>query len=350
MTCNKYVLIFTFFVLSCKTNNHHPYTLFQTQKNLIAEKTALNFVTYNPVQLEIVDSVLMVVDYYATGRNLIRAYNFLDNRVLPSFCRKGLDSNEMLPPITCSGDPIKKQLSVSSRRNYKYAEYPIKDIKDGTTLHTSLTTVNTGISMNLLKFDSLFVSNGYYDDKRLAVYTSQGKQINKYVSYSDVSGDLNNEEHFLAYQGKMIKNPGNKCIVLASTFCDNITFLSYTSGKITQLKYFQDQSPDFRYLKSGDRNIYRTTGKNLRGFIDIKGTKNHVFGLYSGDPISRFPKDKNTVSNTIFVYSWDGKPDCTLNLDKEIAYFAIDEDERFLIAIAFEPTPVFYKFSLKDKL
>lgn len=336
--------------LSCSNEHHRPYTLFKKQVNLISDQVALNFSVYNPEHFEMIDSVLFVVDYYATGRNLIRAYNIADNKPLTPFCRKGLESNEIVPPISISPDYKNKSLVVEGKRDYKLNTYTIGDIEKGHTLDLPFFKLRRGMSLSVLKLDSLFVANGFFENKRIAIINNSGDIIKKTVDYPPISAGLNDEEHFLTYQGNMIKNSANDRIVLTSAFCDNITFLSYNKGNIRSLNYFQDQKANFKYYKAGGREVFKPVGANIRGFIDLKGSKKHVFALYSGDPMNKYPLDNNVAANQILVYNWDGIPQTILNTDKDISYFVVDQNENFLIGISYAPRPIFYKFSLKGKL
>jgi hypothetical protein len=350
MRISRFFLPLLIIFISCNNKNHRPYTLFKKQVNLTADQVALNFSVYNPEHFEMIDSVLFVVDYYATGRNIIRAYNLADGQPLKSFCRKGLDSDEIVPPISISPDYKKKSLVVNGKRDNKFNTYALSDIKNGKTPDVAFSKVNTGMSVTVLKLDSQFVANGFFDDKRIAIMDNSGNIIKKTVDYPPIAAGLTDEEHFLTYQGNMIKNTGNNYLVLASAFSDNITFLAYDKGNISTLKYFQDQEANFKYYKVGGKKVFKPVGANIRGFIDLKGSKNHVFALYSGDPMKKYPQDNNVAASQILVYKWNGEPQAILNTDKDISYFVVDQDEQYLIGISYTPKPVFYKFSLKGKL
>jgi hypothetical protein len=298
MRISRFFLPILIIFLSCNNKNHRPYTLFKKQVNLTADQVALNFSVYNPEHFEMIDSVLFVVDYYATGRNIIRAYNLADGQPLKSFCRKGLDSDEIVPPISISPDYKNKSLVVNGKRDNKFNTYALSDIKNGKTPDVAFSKVNTGMSVTVLKVDSLFVANGFFDNKRIAVMDNSGNIIKKTVDYPPIATGLTDEEHY----------------------------------------------------KVGGKKVFKPVGANIRGFIDLKGSKNHVFALYSGDPMKKYPQDNNVAASQILVYKWNGEPQAILNTDKDISYFVVDQDEQYLIGISYTPKPVFYKFSLKGKL
>lgn len=77
------------------------------------------------------------------------------------------------------------------------------------------------------------------------------------------------------------------------------------------------------FSQEGEFSVEATT----KYFIDTQSTSKYVYCLFSGS--SDF-----SVNSKIFIFKWNGTHLKTIELDRHIRKFAVDRDNRFIIAIA----------------
>jgi len=297
-----------------------------------------------PTQIELYDSLLMVVDY-GLDSNLVSIVSINSGKYINSFCKRGNDENSFFPPLYIQSDKRSAAINVFSKRDKTFGSYRVEDIiRNNNELFKKKVTLNEKVG-SAIAIDSQIVADGFFPDKRVGLIGINGIDIKTYIKYPEKPQNVKPENKFLAYQSLITSNSNR--IVLASVFSDNILFAKKQGDTLYRITEKQERYPIFIKSSRAGKPIYKPSPLNKLGFISIASTKNYVFGLYANETVNRFMRNLMGC-DIVLVYDWNGKPKFGIRLDRMMRFITISPEKKQLIGLSAERDPKLYSFSLKD--
>lgn len=145
----------------------------------------------------------------------------------------------------------------------------------------------------------------------------------------DPSPWISNElpDNAMLYTNNLCVNESQDAVVSAFRFVNYISFYNLQGTLKTTIQSGEKMKAPPIILNENELNVDKAT----KYFIDIYGTPLHVYCLYDGTP--NF-SDKSKV----FVFNWKGKHINTIQLDRPVRKFAVDKNDKYIIAIATNDT------------
>lgn len=127
----------------------------------------------------------------------------------------------------------------------------------------------------------------------------------------------------LSYTNCICVNESAHTVVSAFRFTNCISFYQLDGTLRNTVRFNNDLViPEILLNRKG-----LDVGNSLKCFIDLCGTPRYVYCLYSGS--------KNfSGKSKIVIFQWDGKHVKTLESDRSIRSIAVDEDDKYILAIA----------------
>ena len=125
----------------------------------------------------------------------------------------------------------------------------------------------------------------------------------------------------VAYSACMVLNEKKKRIVTAYRYTNHISF--YNLDGILEQSFFTDKKIVVPIAVRNSIDIEASR----KCFIEIYGTERYVYCLYDGSV-------DFSNNSRLYIYTWDGKFQGAISLDRNIRTFAVSEDDCFIIAIS----------------
>ena len=179
--------------------------------------------------------------------------------------------------------------------------------------------------------------------------------------YKDSFGDFPEQDRYsmeeadpqsrmMAYQGKMVYNPTNNKMAFISFF--GVIFEVYQlSENPCLIKGYYDAFPSYVLDSNSKYSSAIYQKDNIHGYIDLCATNQYIYALYSGKQMQGVSEQAFMdvmLSNSIFIYDWDGNCVCRLLTDKPLLNICVSEDNRKLIALGWEEDFYLYSFDLSE--
>lgn len=125
----------------------------------------------------------------------------------------------------------------------------------------------------------------------------------------------------VAYSACMVLNEKKKRIVIAYRYTNHISF--YNLDGTLEQSFFTDKKivAPIATRDGIDIEVSR------KCFIEAYGTEKYVYCLYDGSV-------DFSDNSRLYIYTWDGKPQGSISLDRNIRTFAVSEDNSFIIAVS----------------
>lgn len=130
-----------------------------------------------------------------------------------------------------------------------------------------------------------------------------------------------------AYQGRPLLKPDHTKIVVPYYYAVGFDVVDVKNQSVEYSKFYQYPGVECKYIPQIKATVVKSDEEKYRGFLDVCCSDNSVYFLFSskklGDPSC-------SEGRYVLKYSWEGKPECCYVLDSEVAYIAIDRDEKYL--------------------
>ena len=205
-------------------------------------------------------------------------------------------------------------------------------------------------SMDLLQIlNGKFVAIGLFDKGRYLVMDSLGNELSYNFDYPVIKNEtqLSNAHKAMAFQGVFKRKPTGDKLVFAAQTSQLIEILQIDIRGEMKMK-FQWHGVFGKYTPYGDGKKDTSaaiSNESSVEFLNTYATNDYIYLLYSGRIIG------NDIVNaykakTIFVIDWDGHPVMRYNLDIDVKYFAVSDDDKILYAIAEQDDTNLVKFKI----
>ena len=319
--------------------------VFSQEQKLSSHPVNLNFMLNDPMQLIMVDSLLLIGDF---GESLVKVVDPVSGRKLNSICRKGRGPGEFSERIKIAYNKRDNAINIYEVEVKTLAQFPMSQVlkweNDSVKkIHIDKPFIQQAIKCN----DSLLVGVGMLE-KRYALFNSEGKFEGVKYDYP-TSSDNNWTFHLksIAYQNDLVVNSTGSRFAEASLYCDNIGFFAIKGTEINKIKEYQSYSPNLDNGSNGNQRMLHPKEDTKFGYLDIYAQGNHVYCLYSGKTIKEsLGKGGPFHSSIIRVFDFDGNPVVSYKLDRDVFKFTVDTHEKTIYAIVHTPEAEIVKFQL----
>jgi len=335
---NVFCLIMLFFVVACKENKQGLIGLFDSQKKLIHEKIQLaNDKDYlSRVGGIFLDGNSLVINN-DDEKTYMTIFNIKSKMFTNSFIKHGNGPKEMFSP------PQSTQILAGNKLSYLDAQSQTLYQAD----YSQPDNVQIAQKLNLIKGANFtmglipmaydyYIGIGFFEAGRYAVIDKKGKNVSYNFDYpKDDSQPGTNAQKAMAFQGGLIANPNRTKFFFYGMTSEILEIMQLEkNGSLTKIKDIHYDLAKYKPLGDGKNSVSSAIKKESKvAFISASATKKYIYLLYSGRTIeSSF--DLAFKSNTILVFDWEGRSVIKYNLDVDVNYIAVSEDDKVIYAIA----------------
>lgn len=180
-----------------------------------------------------------------------------------------------------------------------------------------------------------YIALGGFEGGRYLLLDENGNSLSSFFKYPEFTNykNITNLHKALAFQGHLMRRPDGKRFFFAGRESEIIEILEIDkTDNINKIFNFHGRIAEFNFDGDGI-NFTASTIKNKSKlfFIDANCTQNYIYLLYSNKVI------KDNLSNAlksskILVIDWNGKPINLFQLDIDVNYIAVDENDVILYA------------------
>jgi hypothetical protein len=237
---------------------------------------------------------------------------------------------------------------IQSMKFYDYktdiaAEYPV-DVKK-----MPPQVIPCSKSFVLKNSNILGVSTAIND--QVFIYSQENNVLQGYNFYPIIPNPYDHLTSKTIYSAYLNLKPDKSHFVLAYQWFKSLCIVSLDKPSEPVYLRFEDAPfPQFD-VANQQTNIEIIKGLPLQ-YINLYTTDNYVYALYAG-------KKGNDMENhsqealqgvSVHVFNWDGTAVCSLNLDRIINCFCVDEKNRIIYGIdpTGEDNSIFYSFDIPD--
>jgi hypothetical protein len=334
------IALVTMILCSCGKENESALNLFAGKDaiQLVAnsshfEKDALA----NPYLIMKIDSFIIVHDMYEMQH--FSVFNAVSGKYLTRFGNIGNGPGELLTGNVLS--IYRKNLysfDIPRRYIFKYnVEALINDEASRPETVGKFADIPDAYFSRILPVDSAcFLGGGVYKSQYQHLLMNEKGEITDYgIDIFNKQESFNDVYKFLSNQGILVNHPDRAKFVYSVSNSSNIDFFEVTDQKLHPTKSYRLHNPAFKNENIG-RESYSIEYKDdaIIGYIDLSSTHEYVYALYTDRTrIDKNGRENPYASNIILVFDWDGNPDKIYQLDREVYYIAVDENNKILYAL-----------------
>lgn len=281
----------------------------------------------NPYQLEVVDSLLFVMDN--VEGHAIAIYDMKNNRTIDRVIKEGQGPEEILRPISMDISPNNKFLSIFQRQNGVYKEYKIDDL----ILSNILPENNLKFEQadRLLKLNNGFLTIGSYEKGMFTLWDEDGTRVNVINTYPDYLQSI--EDPITRYklnQGYMAYNKQTEKIIFASYFTGDIIFYNLADNSLHEFEKYNFGNNRFknRIERTGEIDIDK---EDVIHCFGMNSTKDYFYVLYSGERMDSLQKAKQSY---VIKYNANGELITCYQTDRPLRSLCISEGDNTMYAVS----------------
>lgn len=332
-------LSFLFVILlfwSCSTKNGDKIITideFPENFSLKGERIHYDSVPKRPLEILLVDSLLIKRNSEISEEFLFYIYNNNNNRFLGSFGTSGRGPNEFISP-SFTGQYVINDKSIGiwmQDSNKKKIEL----INITESLKENRLIIDESIDEPQsypLVLDPLFFNNGDWigrammGEGRFFYYYQSGDSL-KWVEYfPEVEHEVPNHMIFNMYNGPIGIKPDNSRIVSALLLFKRIDVFSPETEHLFSIVF--DDSPDNPEFFSDPND--RIPNSLMHYYSDMFLTDNYIY-IFNRN----LSNDRESIVNTpeLHVFTWEGEPVVYYHLDRRFSSFSVDEENGYIYAL-----------------
>ncbi|WP_111670828.1 BF3164 family lipoprotein [Algoriphagus litoralis] len=328
-----------------------------SRKDPILEFTATEALNSSPLQAS--DSLKRVEDMILFHEVLVvldlekdYLYKVIDvpsDRFLKKFGKRGEGPNEFSTLTNINHTSGNSNLiGINESKKQVYKEYLLDSIIFSIEDPSPYSVVEgfDNSHLSVAKIDSgKFIGYGFYKQPYTQI---EGKQIvsdfGNFPFYEEFS-HVSMQTLVMAYQPRFYKNPKEPLLLSSSPFSLNMELIRLNNlGKAEIYRSLHYWPTEFEDESSGGSASATIKKENRFGNLSTTVSGRFIYVLYQDKPWEyEFPQK----SNRILVYDWEGNAVKILNLDRELNYIAVHEDDQYIIGYVDDGKANLFKFDLK---
>ncbi|MDR2680080.1 MAG: TolB-like 6-bladed beta-propeller domain-containing protein [Tannerella sp.] len=277
-----------------------------------------------PYDMVTVGTWLVYSDYFE-GK-MVSVYDLANNRFADRRVSVGNGPGEAVPPMYLLSFPLKDRLYAYQRNTATLNTFSVPDFR----MLSSMTFASSTPwrPFLIVKTKDYFIGETVYDKGRFGVYSSKGELLQTGGKYPFRGEEMERAAAFIMYQGHSCASPAGNYFASGSLFCDHIAFYEAGENGIALLK--EHASHD---VKASYSNQLVVDDDCTVGFTAAYGTASYCYMLFSGRTYAENGQNSDG-GRYIIVFDWQGNHVRTLETDREIRTFCVDEPNRAIYATA----------------
>jgi hypothetical protein len=184
-------------------------------------------------------------------------------------------------------------------------------------------------SLKLLDSNHIIASGLEVNNDKVQEYNIRSKQVEKsYGRFLSTPPGIPFSAWREATRGLLYVKPKQDKLVVASLFCYEMQIIDRNTKKDQLFSGTENVVPDFLPTKASGKDVMGATPDTKYGYLSGAVTDQYIYLLYGGKKMLGGPL--SFFSKNIFVYDWEGKPVCKIELDREVNCFAISSNGNML--------------------
>jgi hypothetical protein len=205
-------------------------------------------------------------------------------------------------------------------------------------------------SFILKNFDILGMTTAIAN--QIFIYSNENKALEEYNFYPVDTNPYDPLMSKTIYAAYLNLKPDKSHFVLAYQWLQSICIVSL--DKLSKPLYFKLKDAIFPKFDITNQNANIEILRNLPlQYLDIYTTDNYIYALYAGKPANELENYSDKALSqalSIHVFNWDGTAQCSINLDRIINCFCVDEKNNAIYGInpSGEENSIFYRFDMPD--
>lgn len=308
------------------------YSDFETVMNLEAEKLEMDSLIWSPIQLQVYDTILAVMN--ARAERLVHLFNLKSNQKIAEHISVGQGPDEMLAPRFVENDGSSVQISdlmTSSVSKYACSDF----MKQEEPVSIEKITLERRPFGEIRLLDNSFIVPARKVSCLLYRFNEQGDIVDSIGHYPEVSWETTDMEKCDMYSFSFTSNLQNK-IAICYNWTDLIDIYDDKGNLCKRLHGPRQFVSHFREVSDGKVvSSSPLKGQTRDAYFSPVNVGDEFWVLFSGK--SESEDDYSILANQICVYGWDGTPRRLLNLDQGVFSIAVDAKNKKIYGISDTP-------------
>ena len=325
---NYYLCVLALFTMSCSGKFSEKRSVASVGElkstELSFQEMPLGALLGNPYQLEVVDNRLIIADD-VEGKAIL-VYDLVNGTYIRSLVI-GQGPDDVSTPIEISVSRGAGSVFILQRQNGICREYQLSDLLQNPV--TSNNTVNLSQSDRFVKTHNGYIGSGFYAGGMIQLYSNKGdllKNVDVYPSYK-----LKNVmEKYRIFQGHLCFNERMSRLAIAPYFTCSINFYSANGGDLIKVDSFSIGNEAIEKRIEDDKNNLGILQDDIVHCIDICGSTNYFYILYSGTTMRDMDKASNKY---ILRFDLCGRLDDVYKVDSQIRNICVSADDQIIYAV-----------------
>jgi hypothetical protein len=186
-------------------------------------------------------------------------------------------------------------------------------------------------------------------NNQVFIYSDKNNALQGYDFYPIIPNPYDHLVSKTVYSACLGLKPDKSHFVLAYQWLQSLCIVSL--DKLSEPVYIRFKNAPFPQFNATDQQANIEIIKNLPlQYINLYTTDNHIYALYAGQKGNELENQSLSQGVSIHVFNWDGTALCTLNLDRIINCFCVDEKNKIIYGIdpTGEENSIFYRFDIPE--
>lgn len=322
-----------FLCISCNPDRNNPART--DFANLFPEKTEskchilhVDFFLGKPYQIDILNNQLIIIDI--VDKKLMTLYN-IDTKKNIQLFQNGNGPTDLVPPLYISRVTKEGIIGIFQRPTQTYSEYKLSNLLQGNIEPIKAITFKENVDQLVPINDNYYIGCGVLENGSACMFDKTGKSVKTYTNtYPDFINNIKNpSDRYINGQQLISFNNKANTLLFASIFNGYINIFNLEKNNLNNsFEYAPTISPLEKNILNNKE--YKPSGEDIIYFDNIYSTQNNFYLLYNGNALN----NQSTTESNIFQFNSEGKPIRSINLDKKILDFCVDEKNQKIYGIS----------------
>lgn len=335
----QYLFLLSGLLLSCSSKDKVftdstlvGYDDFKEVLNLQAEKVDIDSFLLAPIQLQVYDTILAVMNSRAD--KMVHLFNLNTKMKTAEHLSVGQGPGEVLVPRFIENDG--RSVQVSDMMTSAVVKYNLYDFfKPSEPTHIESLSLKKRAYGEIRLLDGSYIGSAHNASFLLNKYDAKGEVTDSIGKYPDAGWNLRDSERINMYAFSYATNLHDKIAV-----CYNWTdLIDIYDGKGNLCKRIHGPLQFVSHFKEfNDGKVVSSSpvkGQTRDAYFCPVDMGNEFGVLFSGK--SESEENYSILANQILVYGWDGTPRKIFNLNQGVFSIAIDKKNKKIYGISDAP-------------
>ena len=337
-----YILIIIFFV-SCNAHPHPSLEGFEIVKDLVVTDS-IELEGYNILNPNSVYYTQNMLVFKSRGRNGLQVLDLNDYKsYVMNIIGVGPDEVSMFNIIRNKYSSVFHFVDPNTKKILEFRIDTLRDCEVARPFFLKKTPTDANeVVFNGFENSSFFFFTGHIGDGRFLSY-------NKKTGYKKVCGEfpendqtvlLNERRKGSVFNGTMMTGNESHFVACCSGLID--FYEISPDGELHEITNRYYHFPNFE-VNNGNGPVVSFSSEDKEGFRGIDSEGNFVYTLYSDKTFKEY-RERAYNCETLFLYDWEGNPQCEYRLEKSLYSFAVNGKR--IYGLSRENDPKVYVYEL----